>query len=35
MYKVPFDCIVLNNGYLGLIRQAEKYIFDMEYKVQI
>lgn len=35
MYKVPFVCIVLNNGYLGLIRQAEKYIFDMEYEVQI
>jgi tartronate-semialdehyde synthase len=35
MYNVPFVCIVLNNGYLGLIRQAEKYIFDMEYEVQI
>jgi tartronate-semialdehyde synthase len=35
MYKVPFVCIVLNNGYLGLIRQAEKYLFDMDYEVQI
>jgi len=35
MYKVPFVCIVLNNGYLGLIRQAEKYNFDMNYEVQI
>lgn len=35
MYKVPFLIIVLNNGYLGLIRQAEKYIYDMEYEVQI
>jgi len=35
MYKVPFVCVVLNNGYLGLIRQAEKYNFDMNYEVQI
>lgn len=35
MYHIPFVCIVLNNGYLGLIRQAEKYIFDMDYEVQI
>ncbi|MBC8393521.1 MAG: hypothetical protein H8E17_13275, partial [Deltaproteobacteria bacterium] len=35
MYKVPFVCIVLDNGYLGLIRQAEKYLYDMEYEVQI
>jgi tartronate-semialdehyde synthase len=35
MYKVPFVCIVLNNGYLGLIRQAEKYLYDMNYEVQI
>lgn len=34
MYQVPFVCIVLNNGYLGLIRQAEKYNFDMDYEVQ-
>ena len=35
MYRVPFVCIVLDNGYLGLIRQAEKYLFEMEYEVQI
>jgi tartronate-semialdehyde synthase len=35
MYKIPFVCVVLNNGYLGLIRQAEKYLFDMDYEVQI
>ncbi len=35
MYQVPFVCIVLNNGYLGLIRQAEKYLYDMDYEVQI
>jgi tartronate-semialdehyde synthase len=35
MYNVPFIIVVLNNGYLGLIRQAEKYIYDMNYEVQI
>ena len=35
MYKVPFIIIVLNNGFLGLIRQAEKYIYEMEYEVAI
>jgi tartronate-semialdehyde synthase len=35
MYNIPFVCVVLNNGYLGLIRQAEKYNFDMDYEVQI
>jgi tartronate-semialdehyde synthase len=35
MYKVPFLIVVLNNGYLGLIRQAEKYQYDMDYEVQI
>ena len=34
MYNVPFLCVVLNNGYLGLIRQAEKYLFDMDFEVQ-
>jgi len=34
MYNVPFVCVVLNNGYLGLIRQASKYNFDMNYEVQ-
>jgi len=35
MYRIPILVVVLNNGYLGLIRQAEKYNFDMEYEVQI
>jgi len=35
MYKVPFVIVVLNNGYLGLIRQAEKYQYDMDFEVQI
>jgi tartronate-semialdehyde synthase len=35
MYKVPFVIMVLNNGYLGLIRQAEKYMYDMNFEVQI
>jgi tartronate-semialdehyde synthase len=35
MYKVPFLIIVLNNGFLGLIRQAEKYMYEMEYEVEI
>ncbi len=35
MYRVPFVIVVLNNGYLGLIRQAEKYVYDMNYEVQI
>lgn len=34
MYKVPFVCVVLNNGYLGLIRQASKYNFEMDYEVR-
>jgi tartronate-semialdehyde synthase len=35
MYRIPFVIIVLNNGYLGLIRQSEKYLYDMDYEVQI
>jgi len=35
MYNVPFVCVVLNNGYLGLIRQAEKYNFDMNFEVKV
>jgi len=35
MYRVPFVIVVLNNGYLGLIRQAEKYMYDMDFEVQI
>jgi tartronate-semialdehyde synthase len=35
MYQIPFLIIVINNGYLSLIRQAEKYVYDMEYEVDI
>ena len=35
MYNVPIIILVLNNGYLGLIRQAEKYMYDMECEVEI
>ncbi len=33
-YKVPFVIILLNNAYLGLIRQAERG-YDMDYEVQL
>lgn len=33
-YKIPFMMIVLNNAYLGLIRQAERG-YSMDYEVQL
>ncbi len=33
-YKVPFVMVLLNNAYLGLIRQAEKS-YDMDYEVSL
>ena len=33
-YKIPFMLIVLNNAYLGLIRQAERG-YGMDYEVQL
>jgi tartronate-semialdehyde synthase len=33
-YRVPFVLVVLNNAYLGLIRQAER-AFKMDYEVQL
>lgn len=33
-YKVPFVMVLINNSYLGLIRQAQK-AFDMDYEVQL
>jgi tartronate-semialdehyde synthase len=33
-YKVPFVLVMLNNGYMGLIRQSEKP-YDMNYAVEI
>lgn len=35
MYDVPFLCIVLNNGYLGLIRQNAEFQYDMDYETAI
>ena len=33
-YEVPFVLVMVNNGYMGLIRQAEQN-YDMNYEVQI
>jgi tartronate-semialdehyde synthase len=35
MYQVPILTIIINNGYLSLIRQSEKYGFNMNYEVSI
>jgi len=32
-YNVPILVVVINNGYLSLIRQAEKYGYDMNFEV--
>lgn len=34
MYNLPIIVIIINNGYLGLIRQQEKYLYDMNYEVE-
>lgn len=34
-YNLPFLMIMLNNGYLGLIRQSSKYQYDMNFGVNI
>lgn len=34
-YRVPYVLIMLNNGYLGLIRQPEKYQYGMNFAVDI
>jgi len=34
MYDVPVVIVVINNGYLSLIRQAEKYSYDMNFEVK-
>jgi tartronate-semialdehyde synthase len=34
-YRVPFVLVMLNNGYMGLIRQAEKYGYDENYAVDL
>jgi len=33
MYNIPVIVVVINNGYLSLIRQQEKYVYDMNYEV--
>jgi tartronate-semialdehyde synthase len=35
MYDVPVLSIIINNGYLSLIRQAQKYGYGMNYEVSI
>ncbi len=34
MCNVPIAIVVINNGYLSLIRQAEKYNYDMNFEVE-
>src|SRR5574341_91768 len=34
-YNVPYVMVMLNNGYLSLIRQPEKYLYEMNYGVDI
>lgn len=34
-YQVPFVLVMINNGYLSLIRQPEKYLYDMNFGVDI
>ena len=33
MYNIPFVTVILNDGHLGLIRQAEKLFYNMHYEV--
>jgi len=33
--RVPYVLVMLNNGYLSLIRQPSKYMYDMNYAVDI
>ena len=35
MYDIPILSVIVNNGYLSLIRQAEKYGYQMNYEVSI
>ncbi len=34
-YRIPLVMVMLNNGYLGLIRQPSKYVYHMNYGVDI
>jgi acetolactate synthase-1/2/3 large subunit len=33
MYDIPIKCIILNDGHLGLIRQAEELFYNMHFEV--
>lgn len=33
--RIPYVLVMINNGYLSLIRQPEKYVYDMNYAVDI
>ena len=34
-HRVPFVLVMLNNTYMGLIRQSEKYGYDENYAVDL
>jgi tartronate-semialdehyde synthase len=34
-YRIPYVLVMVNNGYMSLIRQPEKYQYDMNYGVDI
>ena len=34
-YKVPIIVVVINNGYLSLIRQNQRYAYEYEYGVDL
>src|SRR5215203_2015236 len=34
-YRIPYVLVMVNNGYVSLIRQPEKYQYDMDYGVDI
>ena len=34
-YRIPYVLVMVNNGYMSLIRQPEKYQYDMDYGVDI
>jgi tartronate-semialdehyde synthase len=34
-YRIPYLLIMVNNGYMSLIRQPEKYQYEMDYGVDI
>lgn len=34
-YRIPYVLVMINNGYMSLIRQPEKYQYDMNYGVDI